>query len=246
MPFFEQRGTLRPLFTGLVWLGFILYAIDFAPGTAEAARNADQKLLTDLIADPLASSVTPLFAMIFNMLGILPFIYASLLLPGSRDQKPVPAAPFCIGSFALGFFALGPYLALREFRPSAAPPKAAWLRRALESKIPSVLAMVGALLLVKHGFITGGAPGLDLAGRVAEYRALFQAQMLPHVSSLDFLILSLFVGDAMREDMFRRDWYSSAKVLAFSLVPVLGPCLYLILRPALPDVDGEAEEEEAA
>lgn len=246
VPFFEQRGTLRPLFTGLVWLGFILYAIDFAPGAAEAARNADQKLLTDLIADPLAPSVTPLFAMIFNMLGILPFIYASLLLPGARDQKPVPAAPFCIASFALGFFALGPYLALREFRPSAAPPKAAWLRKALESKIPSVLAMVGALLLVKHGFVTGGAPGLDLAGRVAEYRALFEAQMLPHVSSLDFLILSLFVGDAMREDMSRRNWYSSAKVLAFSLVPVLGPCLYLILRPPLPNLDGEAEEEAAA
>lgn len=242
VPFFEQRGMLRPLFTGLVWLGFVLYAIDFAPGAGEAARNADQKLLTDLIANPLAESVTPLFAMIFNMLGILPFIYTSLLLPGARDQKPVPAAPFCIGSFALGFFALGPYLAVREFRPDAAPPQAGWLRKAIENKIPAVLAMVGALVLVKHGFFTGGAPELDLAGRIAEYRALFETQMLPHVSSLDFLILNLFVADAMREDMMRRDWYSSAKVLGFSLVPVLGPCLYLILRPALPDLEEAAEE----
>jgi hypothetical protein len=240
--FFQQRGTLRPVFTLLVWLGFVLYAVDFAPGMGEAARAADQKLLTDLIADPLNPSVTPLFAMIFNMLGILPFIYTSLLLPGAREQKPVPAAPFCIGSFALGFFALGPFLALREFRPVPAPPKWGWLRAAVESKIPAVLAMVGALLLVKHGYLTGGGPELDLVGRVSEYKALFDTQMLVHVSSLDFLILSLFVGDALREDMMRRGWYDSAKVLAFSIVPVLGPCLYLILRPPLLDVvEGEDE-----
>lgn len=176
------------------------------------------------------------------MLGILPFVYTSLLLPGARDQSPVPAAPFCIGSFALGFFALGPYLALREFRPAAAPPKAGWLCKAVESKIPAVLAMVGALALVRHGFF-GGGEGLDLAGRLAEYQALFSTQMLAHVSSLDFLILCLFVADALREDMMRRGWYDPARVLAFSMVPVLGPCLYLILRPALPAVEEEGEGE---
>lgn len=62
--FFDQRGAFRPLFTAAVWLGFVLYAVDLAPGMEEAARAADQKLLTDLIADPLAASVTPLFAMV--------------------------------------------------------------------------------------------------------------------------------------------------------------------------------------
>lgn len=173
------------------------------------------------------------------MLGILPFVYTSLLLPGARAQRPVPAAPFCIGSFALGFFALGPYLALREFRPDAAPPKANWLRKVIESKIPGGLALVGALALVRHGFVTGGGPGLDWAGRVAEYKALFDTQMLAHVSSLDFLVLCIFVADAMREDMLRRDWYDPARLVAFSAVPVIGPCLYLILRPALPWVEEE-------
>ncbi len=59
--FFAQRGTLRPLVTGLAWLGFVFYATNFAPGMDETARALDQKLLTDLIADPLAPSVTPLF-----------------------------------------------------------------------------------------------------------------------------------------------------------------------------------------
>lgn len=173
------------------------------------------------------------------MLGILPFIYTSLLVPGARDQTPVPAAPFCVGSFALGFFALGPYLALREYRPDAAPPKATWLRKAVESKIPAGLALTGALALVRHGFFTGGGPGLDWAGRLAEYKTLFDAQTLAHVSSLDFLILCLFVADAIREDMMRRQWYEPARALAFSAVPVLGPCLYLMLRPALPEEEQE-------
>lgn len=62
--FFAQRGTVRPVITALVWLGFVIYAFNFAPGTDEAARSADQKLLMDLIADPLAPTVTPLFAMV--------------------------------------------------------------------------------------------------------------------------------------------------------------------------------------
>lgn len=37
-------------------------------------------------------------------------------LPGAKDQKPVPTVPFLAASFALGFFALGPYLSVREIR----------------------------------------------------------------------------------------------------------------------------------
>ena len=43
--------------------------------------------------------------------------YAATLLPGSKDQKPVPELPFLGASLALGMFALSPYLALRERRP---------------------------------------------------------------------------------------------------------------------------------
>lgn len=62
--FFAQRGTVRPVVTALVWLSFVLYAFTSAPGMGEAARAADQRLIMDLIADPLAPNVTPLFAMV--------------------------------------------------------------------------------------------------------------------------------------------------------------------------------------
>jgi len=46
---------------------------------------------------------SPIFGSIFNALGILPAVYASLLLPGTKKQK-VPGLAFVVSSFALGFF----------------------------------------------------------------------------------------------------------------------------------------------
>jgi hypothetical protein len=43
--------------------------------------------------------------------------YAATLLPGAKDQRPLPAVPFIVASLAAGMFALSPYLALRERRP---------------------------------------------------------------------------------------------------------------------------------
>ncbi len=230
-----ERGP-RTYITALAWLSFVTYAFTLAPGTNEAAKALDTELLNAIVANPFDPSINPLFVAIFNFLGVMPFVYSSLLLPGSRDQKP-PAWPFLIGSFALGFFAAGPYLALRRFTPFRALPRNKFLAKAVENKIPAALALASSLYLVYYGLV--GGDGGDLGSRVEGYMALFSSQTLPHVSSLDLVILSLFVGDSMREDMLRRDWYSSGKLLAFAGVPVVGPCLYLLLRPSL-----EIEEEE--
>ena len=45
---------------------------------------------------------------------------ASLLCGGgafAKGRQPVPPQPFVLGAFALGFFAVGPYLALRNYLP---------------------------------------------------------------------------------------------------------------------------------
>jgi len=44
----------------------------------------------------------------------------------------------------------------------------------------------------------------------------------------------LQVVDPIREDMLRREWYSPVKLAAFTILPVIGPSLYLLLRPTLP------------
>ena len=65
---------------------------------------------------------------------------------------------------------------------------------------------------------------------------------LVHVSSIDFVILSAFAFDPIREDMSRRGWWDPQsadndvkRLLAFSAVPLIGPAAYLLIRPALPE-----------
>ena len=99
---------------GATWLALTTYAFGFSPGGSTEAAAQDSELIAKMVSTPFDGSVSPLFVALFNALGIVPTIYAALLLPGSKDQKPLPTLPFVISAFALGFFGVGPYLALRE------------------------------------------------------------------------------------------------------------------------------------
>lgn len=165
----QQRFGVRTLITGLVWASFVGYAFSgYAPGQTEAAKALDAELLTTIIANPFDDTIPSIFVAIFNVLGLMPFVYSCLVLPGSRDQSP-PAAPFCVASFALGFFAIGPYLALRRFAPFPAPPKAQWLAKAIENKVAAVLALFSGVFLFYYAF-AGGSGGLDLGKYVVNIR----------------------------------------------------------------------------
>ena len=67
----------------------------------------DQELITTLISAPFSGAANPIFEALFNSLGVVPAVYAALLLPGAKDQPRIPALPPIAASFALGFFALG-------------------------------------------------------------------------------------------------------------------------------------------
>lgn len=65
---------------------------------------------------------TAVFVNVFNALGVLPAIMASMLVGGGafgKGRQPVPAQPFVFGAFALGFFSVGPYLAVRNYLPGS-------------------------------------------------------------------------------------------------------------------------------
>ncbi|KAF5836807.1 hypothetical protein DUNSADRAFT_5386, partial [Dunaliella salina] len=60
---------------------------------------------------------------LFNIMGIWPAVYASLLIPGGRSANKVPAWPFTVGAFFLGVLSLLPYFALwRPDREQQLPP----------------------------------------------------------------------------------------------------------------------------
>lgn len=221
-----------------MWVFFLIYGGGpFAPGVVEPSNpnSLDNQLIASAIEDP--ASLNPIFFAIFNALGVLPGVNLALLLPGSKGQSPLPTAPFVGASFALGYGAVGPYLALRQ--PRAGPisrSELGWFTRVVtESRL------YGAGLLATSVFLAAGLLSIsDTAAAMSEFGELFTSSRFVHVSTIDLCVLSAFAFEPIREDMTRRGWWDEAsddnnalRLVAFSAVPVLGPCAYLLFRPLL-------------
>ena len=207
-------------------------AAAFVAPAGTSAFDAD--LIASLISAPFSGATNPIFEALFNSLGVVPAVYAALLLPGGKDQprlKPnVPVA----ASFALGFFALGPYLILREPRDvvgSVRRSDLGWATRTiLESKLFAAFNAAFAAFLIVYGITHADAAA------VSGFKTLWTEQSaLCCVSSCDLLVLSLAMYGVIGEDQKRRGVFSAGKAAAFAAVPVLGPCLWLVARPELPE-----------
>lgn len=111
----EETAAQPPrLAYALLWVSLLVYAFGIAPGGSPEAAAIDSTIIAKMISTPYDGTMNPIFVAIFNALGIVPAVLASLLLPGSgrlrRSEDPsqrLPALPFVIGSFALGFFGVG-------------------------------------------------------------------------------------------------------------------------------------------
>ena len=95
------------------WLALVVFAFGLAPGEL----NDSNALLEKVLANPVHPGINEAFYTLFNVFAPLPVILACLVLPQGRRRKGLPAGPFVLGAAFLGFFTLGPYLALR------APPR---------------------------------------------------------------------------------------------------------------------------
>jgi len=173
-------------------------------------------------------TVSPIFVALFNSLGIIPAIYASLLLPGANNKQKVPGLLFVISSFALGFFGVGPYLGLRRINTEVTDSTKGRGSFIFENKLTSIGCLLFGIYLLYFAF-TSPFEG----DRFASYFELFKNQRLAHVSTIDFTILSIAMNEPMSEDMQRRGW-EGPSAATFCAFPLFGPIAYLLLRPALP------------
>lgn len=205
----------------LLWAGLIAYAFFLAPPQQPGTFD----LIKDLSTGQW-TGINPLIIALFNIMGVFPLIYICLLLVDGRGQQ-VRAWIFSVGSFGVGAFSLLPYLALRQPNPSFQGKKD-WLLRLLDSRWLGAAIALGVFGLVGYGVSQGNW---------ADFAEQWRTSRFIHVMSLDFCLLCLLFPTLLGDDMARRGLNSPGIFWAVSLVPLLGPAIYLVVRPPLPDLN---------
>ncbi len=207
----------------LLWVSVIAYAFLLAPpdqpDTVELIKN---------LSTGKWEGINPLIIALFNIMGIWPMIYGCLMFIDGRQQK-VPAWPFATASFGVGAFALLPYLALRQPNQEFTGSKGIFLKL-LDSRWLGVALTLGTLALLSFGLLNG-----DWGDFIQQW----QTSRFIHVMTLDFCLLSLLFPALLGDDMARRGLKNPQLFWAVALVPLVGPLLYLCLRPPLSDSDQE-------
>jgi hypothetical protein len=219
----QQSSTPPQLFPwprlglGILWIGFLFYGFWFAPPSQPNTFNLIQNLSTGQW-----QGINPWITALFNAMGIWPLIYSAVLLADGQGQR-VKAWPFAVLSFAVGAFAILPYLILRT-------PHADWqgrpnrILRVWDSRWLGLLALLGAIACWIGGWSQG-----DWAGFVQQWHS----DRFIHVMSLDFCLLTALFPVLLRDDLRRR---GMTGVWPWGIValPLVGASLYLLLRKPLP------------
>ncbi|HIK13522.1 MAG TPA: DUF2834 domain-containing protein [Oscillatoriaceae cyanobacterium M33_DOE_052] len=206
---------------GLLWVGFVVYAFNFAP--------PDQPDTLELIVNLSAGqweNINPTVVALFNIMGVWPIAYTCVLLLDGRNQK-IPAWPFALGSFALGAFALLPYLALRDPNASFSGRKNLLLR-VVDSRWTGAVVTLATVILLAGGITYGNW---------SDFCHQWQTSRFIHVMSLDFCLLCLLFPLLLKDDMARRGLTQPGIFWAVSLVPMLGAAVYLAWRPPVQEIE---------
>lgn len=201
----------------LLWVGFIGYAFFLAPPDQPDTFELIQNLSTGNWKD-----IDPSVIALFNLMGIWPLIYASVLFSDGRGQK-IRSAPFIIGSLAVGAFAILPYLALRSPNPEFKGEKD-WILKIFDAPMTGIILTIAATILLTFGL---------LQGDWASFFEQWKASRFIHVMSLDFCLLCLLFPTLLEDDMARRELKLPLVFWLVTLVPLLGPLAYWCFRPPL-------------
>ena len=210
-----DRTMFRRVFFATVWLGFLAYAFWYAP--PERPDTAD--LIVGLSTGQI-DGIDPILVSLFNLMGLLPVIYSCLIYLDGRCQK-ISAWPFAIACFAVGGFALLPYLAIRNDAPQFKGSLNRWLGF-WDARLVGVAVTVAFGAIAFAGFSHG-----DWNVFIHEW----QTRRFVNVMSLDFVLLVLCLPALIGDDMKRRGIQNRTLVWAITFLPIVGPLVYLCLRP---------------
>ena len=181
------------------------------------------QLIIDLSTGKWAG-INPLIIALFNLLGILPMVYAALMLVDGKTQR-ISAGLFSAGAFGVGAFAILPYLALRE--PNSRPiGDRSGMIKLVDSRWLGILLSLGAISLLVYGISNGAW---------ADFWQQWRSSRFIHVMSLDFCLLALLLPVLISDDIQRRNFTNPTAIRLLSSIPLFGGLIYLCIRPRLPD-----------
>ena len=220
------------LIFGTLWLLFTGYAFFLAPPD----RSDTLQLIIDLSTGKW-DGINPLVIALFNLMGVLPMVYACLMLIDGKTQK-LSAGLFSAASFGVGAFAILPYLALRvpntanrvggasplENRPSAGQIERHGIIKLVDSRWLGISLTIATIVLISYGISQGN---------FADFGQQWQTNRFIHVMSLDFCLLTLLLPVLIPDDMARRHFDNPKLVKLLSLIPLFGALYYLCTRPSL-------------
>lgn len=215
----------RKLILLVIWIGFVTYTIWLAPIDQPYTWFVGQKLLA-LQWQELNAFIPALFW----LMGIWSMIYGCLMFADGRMQN-FRAWPYFIGSMFTGVICLLPYLIWRQPNQEFYGQKDEWLRL-FERRSTGVILLVCAITLFAYAFFSGDWN---------DYVDQFQTKQFVHLISLDFCLMGLILPltSLFEDDMARRGLKDSRIFWAVALLPLLGPLVYLCLRPPLAEADPE-------
>jgi hypothetical protein len=208
---------------GLLWLGFISYAFVLAPPDSPETFTLIQHLSTGQW-----DGINPWIIALFNVMGVWPLLYCGVLF-ADGDGQTVRAWPFAVASMAVGAFSILPYLALRTPHADWSGKKTRGLR-IFDSRWIGAIALLGSVACLWFG---------ATQGNWSDFVRQWYSSRFIHVMSLDFLMLSVLFPTLIPDDMARRGMDATGWLRFVPIVPLIGPCVYLMGRSSLPDVEGK-------
>lgn len=121
-------------------------------------------------------------------------------------------------------------------RPLAADGEVGWCtRNVFEQRAFGVVLSALTLSLPFSSDLL--SPGVDYAAVASAFGELLTTSRFVAVASIDIVLMLVLAAALITEDCARRGWADRALALGAGslLLPILGPCLYLAVRPPLED-----------
>ncbi|PRQ52460.1 putative cardiolipin synthase [Rosa chinensis] len=225
----DERNWTTSILLFLLWGALMYYVFNLSPNQTPSRDMYFLKKLLNLKGDD-GFRMNEVLVSVWYIMGLWPLVYSMLQLPTGRSSKSsIPVWPFLILSFFGGAYALLPYFVLWKPPPPTVDESELrrWPLNFLESKLTAGITLAAGLGIVIYAGLASGADW-------KEYYQYFNESKFIHVMSLDFTLLSAFAPFWVYNDMTSRKWFAKGSwLLLLSLVPLLGPALYLVLRPSL-------------